>query len=141
MVNYEVKWSTLKFTSCWCFCRSCWGKCGGSFEETVGFDVKALFATCPVLCLIRWYIKPCDITWFNTRLLWKGYSVPWDFSWIENYKLNPTSLGKNIAKKVPRKNSFLYSYTSVFYFFFFFPWQKLLTFEGCLAKINVSLPK
>ena len=49
------------------------------FEETIGFDVKALFASHPVLCRIRWY---------NKRILRKGYSVPWDFSWIENHKLN-----------------------------------------------------
>ena len=27
------------------------------FEETIGFDVKALFASHPVSCLIRWYKK------------------------------------------------------------------------------------
>ena len=47
-------------------------------KETIGFDVKASFADRPVSRLIRWY---------NKRILRKGYSVPWDFSWIENYKL------------------------------------------------------
>ena len=47
------------------------------FKET-GYDVKASFASCPVLCLIRCY---------NKTILIKGYSVPQDFSWIENYKL------------------------------------------------------
>ena len=32
------------------------------FEETIGFDVKASFASRPVSRLIRWYIKPGDIT-------------------------------------------------------------------------------
>ena len=26
--------------------------------------------------------------WYNKRILIKDYSVPWDFSWIENYKLS-----------------------------------------------------
>ena len=48
------------------------------FEETIGFDVKPSFSSCPVSRLIRWY---------NKRILRKGSSVPRDFSWIENYKL------------------------------------------------------
>ena len=48
------------------------------FEETIGLDVKASFVSRPVSHLIRWY---------NKRILRKGYSVPRDFSWIENYKL------------------------------------------------------
>ena len=49
------------------------------FEETIGFDVKASFESRPLSRrLIRWY---------NETILIKGYSVPWDFSWIENYKL------------------------------------------------------
>ena len=32
------------------------------FEETIGFDVKASFASCPVSRLISWYNKPGDIT-------------------------------------------------------------------------------
>ena len=32
------------------------------FKETIGFDVKALFTTRPVLRLIRWYNKPGDTT-------------------------------------------------------------------------------
>ena len=32
------------------------------FEETIGFDVKASFASRPVPRLIRWYNKPGDIT-------------------------------------------------------------------------------
>ena len=48
------------------------------FEETIGFDVKASFASRPVLRLIRWY---------NQRILRKDYRVPRNFSWIENYKL------------------------------------------------------
>ena len=32
------------------------------FEETIRFDVKASFASRPVLRLIRWYNKPGDIT-------------------------------------------------------------------------------
>ena len=32
------------------------------FEETIGFDVKASFASRPVLRLIRWYNKPGDVT-------------------------------------------------------------------------------
>ena len=31
------------------------------FEETIGFDVKASFASRPVSCLIRLYNKPGDI--------------------------------------------------------------------------------
>ena len=54
------------------------------FEETIGFDVKASFASRPLSHLIRWYNKT---RWSNKRILIKGYSVPWDFSWIENYKL------------------------------------------------------
>ena len=53
------------------------------FEETIGFDVKASFASRPVSRLISWY---------NKRILIKGYSVPRDFSWIENYKLNVLDL-------------------------------------------------
>ena len=48
------------------------------FEETIGFDVNASFASRSVSRLIRWY---------NKGILRKGYSVPRDFSWIENYKL------------------------------------------------------
>ena len=58
------------------------------FKETTGFDVIAWFASRPVLRLIRWYSKLGDIT----RILIKGYSVPQDFSWIENYKLLCLSL-------------------------------------------------
>ena len=32
------------------------------FEETIEFDVKASFASCPLSRLIRWYNKPGDIT-------------------------------------------------------------------------------
>ena len=47
------------------------------FEETTRFDVKALLTRGPLSRLI----KPCDITKKNWG---KGYSVPRDFSWIEN---------------------------------------------------------
>ena len=53
------------------------------FEETIGFDVMASFARRPVLRLI----KSGDIT----KCLIKGYSVPRDFSWIQNYKLISTT--------------------------------------------------
>ena len=54
------------------------------FKETMGFDVKASFASHPVSHLIGWYNKPGDIT----EEFWKKvYSIPQDFSWIENYKL------------------------------------------------------
>ena len=43
------------------------------FEETIGFDVKVLFAS--------------RLVSRQTRFLRKGYSVPRDFSWIENHKL------------------------------------------------------
>ena len=33
-----------------------------SFEEIIGFDVKASFASRPESCLIRWYNEPGDIT-------------------------------------------------------------------------------
>ena len=29
-------------------------------------------------------------TWYNKRILRKGYSIPWDFSSIENYQLHKT---------------------------------------------------
>ena len=48
------------------------------FEETIGFDVKASFASCPLSRQIRWY---------NKRVLRKGYLVPRNFLWIKNYKL------------------------------------------------------
>ena len=32
------------------------------FKETIGFDVKVSFASRSVLCLIRWYNKPGEIT-------------------------------------------------------------------------------
>ena len=32
------------------------------FEETIGFDLKASFASCPLSRLISWYSKPGDIT-------------------------------------------------------------------------------
>ena len=48
------------------------------FKETIGFEVKALFASDPVLHLIRW----C-----NKRILRKDYSAPTDFSQIEHNKL------------------------------------------------------
>ena len=50
------------------------------FQRNNKFDLKALFARSPVSRLI----KPGDIT---KRILGKGYLVPQDFSWIENYKL------------------------------------------------------
>ena len=50
-------------------------------EETIGFDVKVSFARRQVSRLI----KPVDIT---KEFMRKGYSVPRDFSWIENNKLN-----------------------------------------------------
>ena len=49
------------------------------FEETTRFDVKALFSRGPVSRLI----KPGS----KKRIIGKGYSVPRDVSWIENYKL------------------------------------------------------
>ena len=45
------------------------------FEETVQSGVKASFARRLVSCLIK-----------LGRILRKGYSIPRDFSWIENYK-------------------------------------------------------
>ena len=45
-----------------------------SFEEMIGFDVKASFPSHPVSRLI----KAGDVT---------KELVPQDFSWIENYKL------------------------------------------------------
>ena len=48
------------------------------FEEIIGLDVKTSFTSRPVSRLISWY---------NKRILRKGYSVPWDFLWTENYKL------------------------------------------------------
>ena len=38
-----------------------------SFEETIGIDVKASFASRPVSRLIRWYNNPGDIT----KLFWE----------------------------------------------------------------------
>ena len=35
---------------------------GYLFEETIGFDIKPSFSSCPVSRLIRWYNKPGDIT-------------------------------------------------------------------------------
>ena len=32
------------------------------YEETIGFDVKASFASRPLLRLMKWYNKPSDIT-------------------------------------------------------------------------------
>ena len=56
------------------------------FEETIWFNGKASFASRPVSRLINWL---GDTTrWYNKRILIKGYSVPLDFSWIENYKLS-----------------------------------------------------
>ena len=46
-------------------------------EETIGFDIKALFASCPEMGLIRSQKEPGDVT---KEFLIKGYSVPWDFS-------------------------------------------------------------
>ena len=56
------------------------------FGETIRFDVKASFASCPVSRLIRWFNKPG----YTTKEFWKRLFclVPWDFSWIKNYKLN-----------------------------------------------------
>ena len=48
------------------------------FKETTEFDVRALLTSRPLSRLIRWY---------NKRILGKGYLVPWDVLWIENYKL------------------------------------------------------
>ena len=56
------------------------------FKEKIRFDVKASFASRLVSRLIRWY---------NKRILIKGYSVPRDFSWIENYKLYLVKLEYN----------------------------------------------
>ena len=55
---------------------------GYCFEETMGFDVKASFASSPVLRLIRRYNKSG-----GKQILRKGYSVSRDFSWIKNDKL------------------------------------------------------
>ena len=49
------------------------------FKETIGFDVKASFASRPVSRLISWYNNQV----YNKRILIKGYSVPRNFSWIE----------------------------------------------------------
>ena len=66
------------------------------FEETIEFDVKASFASRPVSCLISWYSNQ-EIQQKNSDK--KGYSVPRDFSWIENYKLiYLTSYKNNILK-------------------------------------------
>ena len=54
------------------------------FRETIVFDIKASFASRSLSRLIRWYNKPG----YNERNLRKGYSIPRDCSWIENYKLN-----------------------------------------------------
>ena len=56
------------------------------FKEMIGFDVKASFASRPVLRLTRWYNKPGDITI--------------DFSWIENYKLIYSCSYENNALKI-----------------------------------------
>ena len=52
------------------------------FEETIRFDVKVSLSSRPVSRLTRWY---------NKIILRKGYSVPLDFLWIENYKLRISS--------------------------------------------------
>ena len=70
------------------------------FEEIIGFGVKASFGSRPVSRLIRWYKK---------RISRKSYSIPRDFSWIENYKLIR-------IKNVPKTTflAFLSSWTSWF---------------------------
>ena len=52
------------------------------FEETIGFGIKASFASRSVSRIIRWYKKPGDI-----KKEFGDFTVPRDFSWIENYKL------------------------------------------------------
>ena len=56
-----------------------WSYC---FKETVGFDIKASFASRLLSRLIRWYNK----------ILRKGYSISRDFSWIHSRKTNRFSL-------------------------------------------------
>ena len=56
------------------------------FEEMIGFDVKALFASRPVSRLTGDITRPDEIT-TKFWILRKRYSVPRDFSWIDNYKL------------------------------------------------------
>ena len=58
------------------------------FKEPIEFDLKASFPSRPVSRLIKWYNRPGDTTrWYNEIILRKGYSIPRDFLWIENYKL------------------------------------------------------
>ena len=69
----------------------------GPMEET-RFDRKTFFEKVTVSRLI----KPGDI---SKKMLRKGYSVLWDFSWIENYKLkcvpkNFTNSQKNACAEV-----------------------------------------
>ena len=53
-------------------------------DKTIGFNVKTSFARSQVSYLI----KPGDIA---KVFLIKGYSVPREFSWIENYKSNTSA--------------------------------------------------
>ena len=88
------------------------------FEETIWFDVKDSFASRPVSRLIKWYNKPGDKT---KEILRKGYSVPWDFSWIENYKLHCGSI--------------------ILLFFCFFFLRKVSSFFFCRFFNKIVKPK
>ena len=86
------------------------------FEETIGFDVKASFASRPVSRLIRWYIKPGDIT----KEFWEKV-----ISWIENYKLQ-CSIMNNISET--------FNDSWKFYFSLFF--VKIITFQNWKILVN-----
>ena len=53
------------------------------FEETIGRKSLVCKSSNVASNQVIWQTR-----WYNKRILKKGYSVPRDFSWIENYKLN-----------------------------------------------------
>ena len=57
------------------------------FEERIGFDVCKASS-----------VASNQTSWYNKRTLRKEYSVPRDFSWIENYKLK-TDKSSGIYKR------------------------------------------
>ena len=82
-------------------------------EEIIWSDVRASFARRPS-------IASNQARWYNKGILRKGYSVPREFSWIQNYKLMSFDLK--------------HWWNLVLYFFFFF-----FFFSNCWLGPNFNI--
>ena len=68
------------------FCKfSVASKCAHLLQRLQSTDL--LFWLLLTTFAFFYFVASHQTRWYNKRMLTKGYSVPRDFSWIENYKL------------------------------------------------------